>query len=460
MKLKKMRTGLMGKAKGGLDHRGWSAILRRASVIALVTLFFAYPLPFSRSPNVLSSHLANTESAVVSTSTREGRLAVFDDAWSSINERYYDRKFNGLDWDAQRTAFRALAAAANSSGEFYSVLRRMIASLNDSHTRVFAPEEKFDWWRPRFVTLGIAVREVEGLPIVVEVERDSQAEHLGVRSGDLIETVNGESAMSLINGRLPNSPSFLNASTRYRAFASVLEGPPGSSVEIRWKSKNGDERSARFQRYWQQRELGVQIRRERQLAIIKIDAFTRPITADFASALKGKIAGARGVILDLRNNGGGDAEAMTDVASAFLRAGIGLGKFTARDGSGFTIATHSKSPFVPEPIAQNQLPLIVLASERTASAAEILIAALKTSNRALVIGTETCGCVLAIRSRHLLPDGGLLDISEFDYRTSTGERLEKHGIKPDETVLVQRNDLYSGHDRALKLAIAKLARLR
>jgi C-terminal processing protease CtpA/Prc len=151
---------------------------------------------------------------------------------------------------------------------------------------------------------------------------------------------------------------------------------------------------------------------------------------------------------------------MADIASAFLRPGVGLGQFTGRDGSGFTIATHSKSSFMPEPIRQTELPLVVLTSERTASAAEILIATLQTSKRARVIGAETCGCVLAIRSRHELPDGGLLDVSELDYQTAAGERLEKHGIKPDETVAVRRNDLYSGRDHAMELAITKLTGLR
>src|SRR5687767_291330 len=77
--------------------------------------------------------------------TREERLAVFDDVWSTINQRYYDRDFQGLDWQAQRTAYRDLAANAETNRELYSVLRRMIATLNDSHTRVFAPEERFDW---------------------------------------------------------------------------------------------------------------------------------------------------------------------------------------------------------------------------------------------------------------------------------------------------------------------------
>jgi carboxyl-terminal processing protease len=447
----------MGKREIGIVRSRLYNFLLRASILAIATFFFLSPFPLPLFPQVLRSH---AESAVVSTSTREGRLAVFDDAWSSINERYYDRKFNGLDWDAQRTAFRSLAAAANSTDEFYSVLRRMIAPLDDPHTRVFAPEEKFDWWHPRLVTAGIAIREVDGAATVVEVEPDSEPQRAGVRAGDLLETVNGEPALSLIRARLIN-PVVASASLRYRAFATVLEGTPGSSVEIRWKGKNGSERTARFQRYWQQRELGLRIRRERGgFAVIEIDAFTRPVAANFARTLKQKLAGARGVILDLRSNGGGDTDAMTDIASSFFSPGVGLGQFTGRDGSGFTIATRLKSPFMPEPIPHTEVPLVVLTSERTASAAEILIASLKASKRASIIGTETCGCVLAIRSRHELPDGGLLDVSEMDYQTAAGERLEKNGIKPDEVVVVRRNDLYSGRDRAMELAMTKLIKLR
>ena len=56
--------------------------------------------------------------------------------------------------------------------ELYEVLRQMIASLKDAHTRVYSPEEKFDWWNPRFVTVGLTVREVEGVPTVFQVEQD------------------------------------------------------------------------------------------------------------------------------------------------------------------------------------------------------------------------------------------------------------------------------------------------
>jgi carboxyl-terminal processing protease len=449
----------MGKGEKRIDHTGSYDFLRRASIVAILTLFLVSPFPFPLFP-ATGSDLAKGESAAVSTSTPEGRLIVFDDAWSAINQRYYEPGFNGLDWSAQRATYRSLAAAANSSEELYSVLRRMIAPLNDPHTRVFTPEEKFDWWRPRFVTTGIAIREVDGLPTVVEVERDSVPQRAGVHAGDQIESVNGTPALSLINERL-GSLSFVTASSRYRTFATLLEGFPGTSVEIRWKGKNGREGSAQFQRHWQQRDLGLRIHRKRgALAVIEIDGFTKQIAANFTRVIREKLTGVHGLILDLRSNGGGDTEAMTDVASAFLRVGFGLGQFTGRDGGGFSISTRSRSPLMTEQITQTLLPVIVLTSERTASAAEIFIAALKASKRASVIGTETCGCVLAVRTPHELPDGGLLDISELDYRTPSGDRLERNGIKPDQTVIIQRNDLYSGRDRAIELAITKLTGLQ
>jgi carboxyl-terminal processing protease len=397
--------------------------------------------------------------ALVSTATPEGRLAVFDDAWVRINDRYYDQQFHGLDWDAQRITFRAQAVNAKSARELYAILRRMIASLNDPHTRVFAPEEKFDWWRPRFVTVGFALAEVAGLPTVIKVDPDSFAQRAGVRAGDVVEIVNSEPAASLLKTRLASLPDPANASARFRVFAKLLDGPADSYVDITWKGREGKRKSAQFQRYWQQRELGVRVTRERgEYAVIDLDAFTQSIAITFGRTVREKLKGARGVIIDLRTNGGGDAEAMSDIAATFLGIGVDLGQFTDRVGASFTIFTQANALLTIHPLAQAKLPLIVLTSERTASAAEIFVEALRVSHRATIIGAQTCGCVLAVRTRHLLPDGGLLDVSELDYETAQGRRLEGHGIEPDEKVSVERSDLYSHRDAVLAHAIDKLQR--
>ncbi|HEV2884070.1 MAG TPA: S41 family peptidase [Pyrinomonadaceae bacterium] len=394
----------------------------------------------------------------MSTATREGRLAIFDDVWSTINDRYYDRSFHGINWDAQRTNFRAVAADAATAREFYAVLRQMIGALNDPHTRIFAPEEKFDWWRPRFASIGLSLREISGLPTVIKVEPRSAPERAGVRAGDVIESVNGLPAPLLIKNKLTRLPAAAGASTRHRVYAKMLDGPPETSVEIVWSGKNGKQKTARFVRSWQQRDLGIRIRREKQMAIVEMDAFTKPIAADFTRALREKLEGIRGVVIDLRGNGGGDAEAMADVATALLGPRVNLGEFIDRGGSSFVISTSLKSPFMADRIVQTSLPVVVLASERTSSAAEILLASLKNAKRATIVGTETCGCVLAIRTRHTLPDGGLLDVSELDYQTSTGERLEGNGVKPDEHVTIERNDLYAGRDRSLEIALRFLSK--
>ena len=235
----------------------------------LLSITFPFPL-FPNSP------LPPLDSAVVSTATPEGRLAVFDDAWARINERYYDQQFRGLDWDAQRTIFRAQVAKAESGEELYAVLRRMISSLNDPHTRVFAPDEKFDWWRPRFVSVGFAIAEIGGLPTVIKVDRDSAAQRAGVRPGDVIETVNGEASMSIAGKRLANLPEPSRASGRYRVFAKLLDGPADTSIDVTWKGKDGKQKSARFGRYWQQRELGVRVTRKQGVyAVVELDAFTK-----------------------------------------------------------------------------------------------------------------------------------------------------------------------------------------
>src|SRR6266511_2335640 len=227
----------MGNRVKGKSRRARAFLL---GVGLLLTVIFPLSL-FTFSPVTLA---ILHDSAAVSTTTREGRLAVFDDVWSRINERYYDRGFHGLDWDAQRTNFRLLAAEAGSGEELYAVLRRMIASLNDPHTRIFSPEEKFDWWRPRFVSTGLGIAEVDGRPTVVKVERGSAPQRAGIRVGDVIETVDGKTAETLIQTRLKELTAHPNASSRFRAYAKLLDGPTETSIDVSWKAKDGKDRKS------------------------------------------------------------------------------------------------------------------------------------------------------------------------------------------------------------------------
>ncbi|MBA3805177.1 MAG: hypothetical protein H0X14_05630, partial [Acidobacteria bacterium] len=190
-----------------------------ASVVAPLVLLLL--LIFSLLPSKVFSRDLRVDSHVALTETREGRLAVFDDAWETIHERYYDPSFHGIDWRARREEFRPLAAEARTSAEFYTVLRRMVGSLRDAHTRVYAPDEKFDWQHPHVISVGLSVREVGGVPVIVAVEEGSEAERAGLRAGDIIESVDNEAALKVFARRLEEQAgSSTVAAARLRAMAT------------------------------------------------------------------------------------------------------------------------------------------------------------------------------------------------------------------------------------------------
>src|SRR5436305_14161813 len=90
-------------------------------------------------------------------STRERRLRIFDEVWEQVRERYFDPSMRGVDWQEVRRSLRPQAAEARDESELYAVLSRMLGSLQDPHTRVFAPGESEDWRVQRYVSVGVAV---------------------------------------------------------------------------------------------------------------------------------------------------------------------------------------------------------------------------------------------------------------------------------------------------------------
>jgi carboxyl-terminal processing protease len=284
----------------------------------------------------------------------------------------------------------------------------------------------------------------------VQVEANSAAARADIRAGDEIVSVDDLPVARLIEQRFENLGADQRA--RFRSVASLFDGPAGTSLKVGWITREGKLKSAVLQRYWSQRQLGFTTQRKGKLAVLMIDAFTQSLAIEFSKALPAALEDAEGIVLDLRGNGGGDAEAMADVASLFLDDGVNLGKFADRSGASFELQTYSKRLWRVPQLSQIKLPLVVLTSESTSSAAEIMAAVLQVRGRARVIGAETCGCVLAIRSRHALPDGGILDVSEFDYRTAGGVRLQGLGVTPDQLTPLTRADLYSRRDPTFEAA--------
>jgi carboxyl-terminal processing protease len=351
-------------------------------------------------------------------------------------------------------AARGGAARAEGEAELYAVLRRLLGSLRDPHTRVFPPGEGTDWRIKTFVSTGLTVREVGGELFVSEVERGSTAWRAGVRAGDLLVSVEGEAATALLARRAAERPFASPQTARLLAAARLFDGPPETSVTALFRRGN------RLNRIALRRELRVRepALTTRELGggirLVSFNIFTPEIAARLARELNGATKEARALIIDLRDNGGGEAEAMTDAASIFLPAGTSLGAFTDREGR-VRLDPHTRAALLSsaDALPRFRRPVAILIGPRTASAAEVFAAALGEQRRATITGERSCGCVLGISRRHTLPDGGTLDISETDYRTARGTRLEGLGVAPDHIAAPTREDLRTGRDPALARAV-------
>jgi carboxyl-terminal processing protease len=391
-----------------------------------------------------------------SSATREGRLRIFDEVWEQVRERYFDPAMRGVDWQEARKSFRPRAADAHDESELYAVLRLMLGELRDPHTRVFAPGENTDWRVQRYVSVGVSVRELAGEVVVTDVERGSDASLAGVRGGDAILSVDGVPTLTLIERRLAEQAAGDSASARLLAVTRLFDGPRDSAVSVTFRREGeARERSVVLRRETRTRRPLFEIRSERDgVRVVRFNIFTPEVATEFARSLVGKLKGARAIVIDLRDNGGGEADAMADFASTLLPAGVGLGRFTDREGRvRLEPTTRAVLLSSADSFARFHGHVVLLTNARTASAAEVLAAALRESERAVVVGEATCGCVLGIERRQQLPDGGVLDISEMDYHTAAGTRLEGAGLTPDVSAAPTREDLRRRRDRALEMAV-------
>ncbi len=401
--------------------------------------------------------------------TLEGRLRIFDEVWETVRTRYYDPSLNGLEWDALGAKYRKAATEAHGQDELYSIIRRMLAHLNDAHTRVFAPGEGTDWRETRRTSVGLSLRMIDGEIVVADVARDSEAERAGLRAGDAIVSVDGEPIASRYERFLQElqphqslrAKTSLRASMRQRAIAKLFDGPAGAPISVVFMSAGRATKTVVLRRTIVVRTPELRVSKEsKNIGLVEFNLFTPEIASGLARALKNDLKSVRALVIDLRENGGGEAEAMTDAASLFLAPGQNLGRFTDRRGRA-TLEPRTRTRLLSTADAPARFagPVVLLTSARTASAAEVFAASLRELRRTtVVIGEETCGCVLGIRRRHMLPDGGILDVSEMDYRTESGTRLEGKGLAPDERIMPTRRSLREGNDEALKSALKVLNR--
>ena len=386
--------------------------------------------------------------------SREMRLKVFDQVWRAINENYYDRNFNGLDWLSQRQVFRPQVEGAQNNQEFYRVLRSMIGKLGDAHTRIYSPEDGFDRYRPAGTTVGLTVRRIEGRPVIVSVDQGTEAARQGIRPGQIVLQIDGQPVAKVLTRIAEELGSSSTPAARdLQSLDRLFQGPRDSQFSLTILDEENQNRTVTLsRRYVEFQRRIIPKLLTHNIGYIEITGFGPEVERDFDKAMQ-SLQWTRGMILDLRNNGGGFVSTVAWMASYFLPEDTDLGEFTTRQGRSTRRKTWKSRIFY-------RAPLTVLVSSRSASGSEIFAAAMQERKRGLVLGTNptTCGCLLGVSRTLRLDDGGKLNISDTDFRTSFGKRIEGVGILPDKRIELKIADLTLGRDALLDAAVDNLAR--
>jgi carboxyl-terminal processing protease len=192
---------------------------------------------------------------------------------------------------------------------------------------------------------------------------------------------------------------------------------------------------------------------ENGIGYLQFYQFVSRSSAEFRGALNGLLGnGMRALVLDLRGNLGGFVNELEAIVSLFLPPGQPIYQEVARGGQTRAVRTFGV------PLLPGHQPVIILVDESSASAAELLAAALQEHGRATVVGQKTMGAVEAAIMIDL-SDGSGLAVTVRRLASAQGRRLEGTGVAPDVAVDLPVVELDQGRDSQLQTAL-QLARQR
>jgi carboxyl-terminal processing protease len=336
-----------------------------------------------------------------------------------------------------------------SSGELSNAsVAGAVASLDDRFSHYLTPAEFHGFDEPAsFTGIGVEVNPApkrQGLEVVTVFDA-SPAQRAGLRPGDVIVAVNGRSLQGL-------SPSEDTA---------LVKGPPGTSVRLKIQRSVGRRTSTLVitatRAVISEPVVASATRTVHgvKLGIVRLATFSLGAHGEMRDAVEHLLhQGARGIVFDLRANGGGLVEEARLIASIFLPSGAVVVSTRGRTQPSQTLLAAG------DPIPA-QIPLVVLVDSDTASASEIVTAALQDHHRATVVGTHTFGKGV-FQEEEPLSNGGALDITVGEYFTPNGRNLggggvrQGAGITPEVAVPADQVDTERGLEVALNTVAAKL----
>ncbi len=295
----------------------------------------------------------------------------------------------------------------------------IVASLDDPYSKFL---EKSQWeelklqLNAEFGGIGVYVVETEdGKLTIVSPIKGTPAEKAGLKNGDIVTQINGQTTYGMSQDDAVH----------------LMRGDPGTQLDLA------------VYRPDQNKEIVFKITREiinvpsvedkmvsqePLIGYIKLNQFHARSAQEMAASInKMEQQKVKGLIVDLRNNGGGDFDASVSIADLFLGSSEVVSIKDARGRE----TVHNANP------GGDTTPLVVLVNKNSASASEILAGALQDNGRAVLVGEKTFGKGL-VQTVYPLADGGALKLTTQKYFTPNGTDINEIGINPD--IVVQNAD--------------------
>jgi C-terminal processing protease CtpA/Prc len=403
------------------------------------------------------------------------RIAGFARLWSEVkyNFVFFDR-VPDLDWDRVLADYLPRIRAAETAPAYYRVLRECMALLHDGHSDVVGPSDE------PTATLPIRLADVEGKAIVVSVRspdtvRDDrkrrELEAASLARGDEVTAIDGESVRDILEQQIH---PYLSASTpqhlALKAYPLLGNGEPGTVARLAVRSLQGTEREVTLTRGYLTAAPLPMSRPDFDLGdgivYVAIDSFGSASAAERFEAELPRIRGARGLILDLRRNGGGSTSHANRVLGWLTDKPLPGSKWKTRlyrpafRAWGQPEQWHEGRHDGVRPAANPFLgPVVVLTSARTFSAAEDFLVVLEAAGRATLVGERTGGSTgqpLAIGG---LPAGGSARVCAKRDTFPDGTEFVGIGVIPDVEVRPTVRDVAAGRDVVFERGLAEVKRL-
>lgn len=325
--------------------------------------------------------------------------------------------FNPSSLEDVEPQLQRLYAAVDKNLLWYAAAEGALLGAGDPYTFLLTPKEYADMQEQvqgaHFGGIGITVEkagENRNQLSIFELTEGTPAHRAGLLPGDIITHIDGMAASEI---------SFEGARTK-------LRGSPGSYVVLAVRRRG------------QEKPLNFKIRRESikirpvscklidgRYGYIKVRTFGEDTAGEFRKALiqleKRRV---KGLIIDLRNNGGGWIDASVDLCSSFIPAGETVVSVAGRDGK------PKRYPARPDAYRMQKKPVAILINGHSASASEITAGALQDYKLAVIIGSKSYGKG-SVQEIIPLHRGGAFKITVEHYFTPKNRNIDRKGIEPD-----------------------------